>query len=169
MKTKGFTLIELVVAIVIMSILAAFAVPKFVNLRHDANVAALKTFVANFESSVKLIYLKAQISGEAKSISVKDADNELKLSKHGYPKFFNMKDLEKITDVPEVLKPYIEFDEDNSGEFEIEIEFEEDDFRNRDDDDDDDDDDGWEFECEIEYSTKTGKLTSDECGFELDD
>lgn len=41
LKQKGFTLIELIVVIVILGILAATALPKFVDLTGDAQKAAV--------------------------------------------------------------------------------------------------------------------------------
>ncbi len=48
---KGFTLIELVIAIVIIGILAAIAVPKFVDLSGDATAAAKKGMAGAVKSS----------------------------------------------------------------------------------------------------------------------
>ena len=40
--TKGFTLIELVMAIAIIGLLAAIAIPRFIDLSGDATAAAKK-------------------------------------------------------------------------------------------------------------------------------
>lgn len=62
MKQKGFTLIELVVVIIILGILAATAMPKFLDLRSDAAQAAVNGAAGALTSAASLNYAKYQIT-----------------------------------------------------------------------------------------------------------
>ncbi|MBI4844410.1 MAG: type II secretion system major pseudopilin GspG [Nitrospirae bacterium] len=56
-KTRGFTLIELMVVIVILSILAMFIAPRLIGRTDDAKVAEAKVQIRNFETALKLFRL----------------------------------------------------------------------------------------------------------------
>jgi MSHA pilin protein MshA len=62
-KQRGFTLIELVMVIVILGVLAAVAIPKFVDLRTDAYLVSAKGYAGALSSANAINYAGCQAKG----------------------------------------------------------------------------------------------------------
>jgi MSHA pilin protein MshA len=86
---KGFTLIELIVVIVILGILAATALPKFVNLSTDARTAAMKSVEGSMRAASAMVYAKAQVGNlmtGTTAVPVNVLVNNVNISTaYGYP------------------------------------------------------------------------------------
>ena len=59
-NSKGFTLVELLIVVIILAILAAIIVPQFTAATDDAKQSAYDTNVANIRSAIDLVSAAAR-------------------------------------------------------------------------------------------------------------
>lgn len=96
-RQSGFTLIELVIVIIVLGILSATALPKFLDLQSDARKGAMDGLKAALETAVTLTYTQAIMEG-------KTTANEDELSsgiqvRYGYPQAEQSTSLDLIVDL----------------------------------------------------------------------
>jgi MSHA pilin protein MshA len=82
---RGFTLIELVVVIVILGILAAFAVPKFMGLEDQARIAAVNAMGGSVQSAATMAYGVAEATGATAANGTITVNGTAVAVSYGYP------------------------------------------------------------------------------------
>ena len=73
-RQQGFTLVELGVVIVVLGILAAIAIPRYVSYTREARVSALNGLASALRSSVMLVQGRYQAVGNLTATTVALAD-----------------------------------------------------------------------------------------------
>lgn len=78
-KNKGFTLIELVIVIIVLGILAAVAIPRFINIQQEARIAAIKGVAGNFSFVIEQVHYAAVMQGleDRANVKVKVGDVDI--------------------------------------------------------------------------------------------
>lgn len=83
MPSKGFTMVELTVVVVILGVIAVFALPRFLSFSRDAQINANQATAEAFEASLDSAHLKWQIEGAPGRIQ--DLDGTLDMNSFGWP------------------------------------------------------------------------------------
>jgi len=86
---NGFTLIELVVVIVILGILAAFAVPRFMGMEGEARASTVKSMAGTLRAAASMARSKCQAQGCGAGGTVQ-VDGQTITMINGYPNAASM-------------------------------------------------------------------------------
>ncbi|MGI2187123.1 pilin [Shewanella oncorhynchi] len=100
MKTKqtGFSLIELVIVIVILGLLAATAIPRFLNVTDDAEDASVDGVAGGLLTAVSFVRSQWEVDGRQNSSVILDGTSVSLDPRFGYPTGTSVTDATAMTD-----------------------------------------------------------------------
>ncbi|EDM65716.1 MAG: prepilin-type cleavage/methylation domain-containing protein [Moritella sp.] len=82
-NNNGFTLIELVIVIIVLGVLAATAIPTFINIQHDASRAVVRNLSGSLKTAMDLVNIRKEIDDSETSV---DYNGNTITLVNGYPK-----------------------------------------------------------------------------------
>ena len=89
-KQAGFTLIELVMVILLIGVLAAVALPKFVDLESEARGASVTGIAGSLSSAAAINYATYKASNGAKGIAIDNCTKVANALMGGLPSGFTI-------------------------------------------------------------------------------
>lgn len=84
-KQSGFTIVELVVVIILLGILAATALPRFINIDEQAHGASFESVTGTLQTGVSLFHAQWIAEGARQQDTQFPDFNNLRNNQFGYP------------------------------------------------------------------------------------
>lgn len=106
-KSRGFTLIELVVVIVILAILSVYAAPRFLGVNTDAKKATMEAIGGSMRTGIELVHAKAAVQGLDSGSQTIDINGVMIAVSGGYP---SVNGSDSFTDLNSQVQAWLDID-----------------------------------------------------------